>query len=83
MGDRDGPRRLGDAALLGDFGSERELLTEYALTPGQIRLALAYRDEFPEEIDGQQALGRRSADELRSRYPFMQTFEASSASAGR
>lgn len=70
-------------ALLRDFGSERELAEEYRLTPGQIRIALAYHDEFGEEIDDLIARGRRSEEELRSRYPFVQTFEDARAGAGR
>jgi len=63
-------------ALRRDFDSERKLADEYDLPPGQIRIALAYYDEFATEIDEQLALGRRSEDELNTRYPFIQSFEA-------
>lgn len=70
-------------ALLRDFGTERELAQEYGLTPGQIRVALAYQREFREEIDDLIARGRRSEDELRTRYPFIQTFEEAIAGGER
>ena len=69
-------------ALLRDFGSEAELEQEYGLTPGQIRIALAYSKEFAEEIDDLVARGRRSEDELLSRYPFIQSFEEAAARGG-
>lgn len=66
-------------ALLRDFGSEQELAREYELTPGQIRVALAYYQEFRDEIEDELDRGRRSQAELASRYPFIQTFEAAVA----
>lgn len=68
-------------ALLRDFDSERELAEEYRLAPGQIRVALAYYREFGEEIEDLIAVGRRSEEELRSRYPFIQTFQEAAAGA--
>lgn len=62
-------------ALDRDFGSERALAEEYDLTPAQIRIALAYADEFSEEIDDLIARGRRTQRELLGRHPFVQTFE--------
>ncbi|MGH3131198.1 MAG: hypothetical protein ACRDNX_10310 [Gaiellaceae bacterium] len=62
-------------ALLRDFGSVKALAGEYELTEGQIRIALAYRDAFPEEIDELVARGRRSPEEALQRYPFLTTFE--------
>jgi uncharacterized protein (DUF433 family) len=70
-------------ALRRDFGSERELAEAYALTPAQIKLAHAYQREFREEIDELIARGRRSEEELRSGYPFIQTFEEAAASEER
>lgn len=70
-------------ALLRDFGSEREVAREYDLTAGQIRVALAYHDEFADEIDDLIAIGLRSEDELHGRYPFIQTFEEAAAGAER
>jgi len=68
--------------LLRDFGSEQELGTEYELTPGQIRIALAYYNEYRGEIEEQLARGRPSSEELASRYPFIQSFEAATADVG-
>lgn len=62
-------------ALFRDFDSERELAKEYGLTPGQIRIALAYANEFKDETDDLIARGRRPEQELLTRYPFIQTFE--------
>ncbi len=70
-------------ALLRDFGSERELVAEYGLTLGQVRIALVYYREFGEEIDELIARGRPSEQELRSRYPFIQAFEDAVAGAGQ
>src|SRR5262245_30042854 len=62
-------------ALMNDFADERKLAQEYELAPGQIRIALAYYQEFPEEIDDLVARGRRSEEELARRYPFIQRRE--------
>ena len=69
-------------ALLRDFDSERELAREYALTPGQIRIALAYYNEYRDEVDEHLSRGRLSAEEMASRYPFIQSFEAATADVG-
>jgi uncharacterized protein (DUF433 family) len=69
-------------ALLRDFTSEREVIAEYQLTPGQIRVALAYHRDFREEVDELIARGRRSEEELRSGYPFIQTFDEAVADGG-
>lgn len=62
-----------------DFGSPERLLAETHLTERQVRLALAYREELPEEIDALVAENRRPVEELRSLYPFV---ELSAAAAG-
>jgi hypothetical protein len=64
------------------FESEPKIAAECGLTPGQIRIARAYAEEFSSEIEEQLALGRRSEDELHARYPFIQTFEQATTSAG-
>lgn len=69
-------------ALLRDFGSERKLAREYDLTPGQIRIALAYTREFADEINDLIARGRRPEDEVLLRYPFIQTLEDTAAHGG-
>ncbi len=62
-------------ALMRDFGDERQLVAEYDLAPGQVRIALAYATEFAEEIDDLIARGRRSEQEIKTRYPFIETLE--------
>ena len=63
-------------ALLTDFGSERALAMEHGLTPGQIRIARAYYDEFADEIDELIARGGLPEADVLRRYPFIQTFDA-------
>lgn len=68
--------------LLRDLGSEHELAREYDLTPGQIRIALAYYGEYRDEVERQLVSGRQSVEELVSRYPFIQSLEAATADVG-
>ncbi len=60
------------AQMADDFGSLERLLADTHLSEGQVRLALAYREEFPEEIGELIAENRRPVAELRSLYPFVQ-----------
>jgi uncharacterized protein (DUF433 family) len=69
-------------ALTRDFGDERELASGYGLTLGQIRIALAYYDEFTDEIDALIARGRRSEQELLTRYPFIESWKDTAAGGG-
>lgn len=64
------------AQMVEEFGSTNELVTETQLTPAQVRLALAYRDAYPAEIDEAIAENRRPLDELRSLFPFIEVVEA-------
>jgi hypothetical protein len=59
-----------------DFGSVDAMLRETHLTERQVRLALAYRDAFPDEIDDAIADNRRSVDELQVLYPFVDASRA-------
>jgi uncharacterized protein (DUF433 family) len=52
-----------------DFGSIDRMLQESDLTEAQLRLALAYYDRFPEEIEEAIAENRRSLDVLRMQFP--------------
>lgn len=52
-----------------DFGSVDRMLEESDLTETQLRLALAYYDRFPEEIDAAIAESRRSLATLRTQFP--------------
>lgn len=55
-----------------DFGSVERLLAETHLTERQVRLAIAYREAYPDEIADAIADNRRPVDELRVLYPFVQ-----------
>jgi uncharacterized protein (DUF433 family) len=55
-----------------DFGSPERLLAETHLGERQLRLALAYRAEYPDEIDDSVAENRRPVDELEALYPFIE-----------
>jgi len=57
--------------MLEDHGSEEKLVRETHLTAASVRLAVAYRDEYPEEIAEAVAGNRRPVDEWRSLYPFV------------
>ena len=57
--------------MVEDFGSVERLLAETHLSERQVRLALGYRDAYPEEIANAIADNRRSADELKALYPFI------------
>jgi uncharacterized protein (DUF433 family) len=52
-----------------DFESVPEMVQQTDLSERQIRLALAYRENFPEEIDDAARRARRSLDELWAEYP--------------
>jgi uncharacterized protein (DUF433 family) len=57
--------------MVDDYGSVERLLAETHLTERQVRLALAYRDAYPEEIADAIADNRRSVEELKALYPFV------------
>lgn len=58
--------------MLDDFGSVDDLVAETHLTPAQVRIALAYRDAYPEEIEAAVADNRRALEDLRALYPFVE-----------
>jgi hypothetical protein len=58
--------------LLEDFGSIERLTEETQLTERQTRLALAYRDSYPEEIADAIAQNRRTAADWHELYPFIE-----------
>ncbi|CAN5739025.1 hypothetical protein BH23CHL8_BH23CHL8_12700 [soil metagenome] len=57
--------------MLEDFGSLDRLLAETHLGERPVRLALAYRDAYPEQIAAAVADNRRPIEDLRSLYPFI------------
>lgn len=58
--------------MLEDFGSVDALAAETHLTPAQVRIAVAYRDAYPEEIEAAVADNRRPLDDLHTLYPFVE-----------
>jgi uncharacterized protein (DUF433 family) len=58
--------------MLEDYGSLNRLVADTQLTERQVRLAMAYRDAYPEEIAETIAENRRSAEEWRELYPFVE-----------
>jgi hypothetical protein len=58
--------------MLEDFGSIGRLVDETQLTERQVRLAVAYRDSYPEEIAEATAQNRRTAEEWHELYPFVE-----------
>lgn len=54
-----------------DLGSVERMAAEGNLSEAQIRLALAYHERFPEEIDEDVARNRRGLDDLRAEFPFV------------
>lgn len=57
-----------------DVGSVEAMVAEGSLSERQIRLALAYYERFPEEIDEAIALQRRPLPQLRAEYPFIEVY---------
>jgi hypothetical protein len=57
--------------MLEDYGSLERLVADTQLTERQVRLALAYRDDYPEEIAEAIDENRRSAKEWHELYPFV------------
>ena len=58
--------------MLEDFGSLEALVENTQLRERQVRLALAYRDAYPEEIAAAIAENRRSTAEWHELYPFIE-----------
>jgi uncharacterized protein (DUF433 family) len=54
-----------------DVGSVEKMVAEGSLSERQVRLALAYYERFPEEIDEAIAANRRPLAQLRAEYPFI------------
>jgi uncharacterized protein (DUF433 family) len=56
-----------------EFDSNAELVADTQLTERQVRLALAYRDNYPEEIAQAIAENSRPVSEWSELYPFVRT----------
>ena len=63
------------AHLLEDLGSSEALVADTTLSPAQVRLAMAYRDAYPDEIDQAISDNRRPLEDLRVLYPFIDVVE--------
>jgi len=57
--------------MLEEFGSPEALVADTQVSPPQVRLAVAYRDAYPEEIDEAIAGNRRPLAEVGVLYPFV------------
>ncbi|HTR89727.1 MAG TPA: DUF433 domain-containing protein [Solirubrobacteraceae bacterium] len=57
--------------MLEDLGSVEALVQDTDLSEAQVRLAIAYRASYPEEIDEAVAQNRRPVEEWRELYPFV------------
>lgn len=62
--------------MLEDFGSIERFVQETHLSERQVQLAIAYRDSYPEEIAQAIAQNRRSVEDWRELYPFIQVSAA-------
>lgn len=58
--------------MLDDFGSAEKLVRDTQLTKQQLRLAVAYREAYADEIDEAIAENRRTPDESLELYPFIE-----------
>ncbi len=58
--------------MLEDFGSPERLVAETHLTEPQVRIALAYRDSYPDEISQAIAQNCRKPEDWRELYPFIE-----------
>jgi hypothetical protein len=58
--------------MLDDFGSIEHLTEETHLTVPQVRLAVAYRDNYPEEINEAIEQNRRTPAAWHELYPFIE-----------
>lgn len=61
-----------------DFGSTERMIAESDLMEAPARLADAYYERYPEEIDALVARNRRSLDEWRELYPTVEVIELDS-----
>jgi len=57
--------------MLQDFGTPEALVANTPLTQAQVRIALAYRDAYPDEIDDAIVENRRPIDDISALFPFI------------
>lgn len=58
--------------MLEDFETAEKLAGETHLTPPQIRIAVAYHEAYPDEIEQSIAENRRPLDDIAALYPFIE-----------
>lgn len=58
--------------MLEDYGSIERLTRETHLTAAHVRLAIAYRDAYPEEVSEALSQNRLGAEDLRALYTFVE-----------
>jgi uncharacterized protein (DUF433 family) len=58
--------------MLEDFGSTENLVRQTQLNERQVHLAVAYRDSYPAELTEAIAENRRTAEQWRELYPFIE-----------
>jgi uncharacterized protein (DUF433 family) len=58
--------------MVEDFGSIERLLAETQLAERQVRLSLAYRESYPDEVAEAIAQNRRAPEEWHELYPFVE-----------
>jgi uncharacterized protein (DUF433 family) len=58
--------------MLEDLGSTENLVEQTQLSERQVHLAVAYRDSYPEEIAEAIAENRRTVEQWRELYPFIE-----------
>lgn len=61
--------------MVDEFGSPDKLVAGTQLSSAQVRLAVAYRDAYPAEVDDAIADNRRPLEELRTLFPFIEVVE--------
>jgi uncharacterized protein (DUF433 family) len=57
--------------MLEDFGSPDALVADTQVLPAQVRLAMAYRDSYPEEIAEAIVENRRAITDVAVLFPFI------------
>ena len=62
--------------MLEDFGSPDALVADTPLTLAQVRLAIVYRDAYPDEINDAIAENRRPLADAEVLYPFIEVAKA-------
>jgi uncharacterized protein (DUF433 family) len=62
--------------MLEDFGSPEALAADMPLSLSHVRLAMAYREAYPDEIDEAIADNRRPVDDVDVLFPFIDVASA-------